>query len=161
MGAVQAAVCLVSDFEGVSRMRKSVIAVLSVFALALIALPVAAQTGQSGEEYTAPKAEKVVLLKQDGLAAGSGLEANAIHFKLPPGFKGGRHYHTGDVFVYVLSGSLTVVTDEGTRTINAGELYYEIPGMKMIGENLSADSSAELLVIQVGPKGEPIMIKAD
>ncbi len=141
-------------------MRKSVIAMLSVFALALIAAPVGVH-GQSGEEYTAPKAEKTALLKQEGLAAGSDLEANAIHFKLPPGFKGGRHYHTGDVFVYVLSGSLTVETDEGTRTINAGELYYEVPGMKMFGENLSADSSTELLVIQVGPKGEPIMIKAD
>ncbi len=142
-------------------MRKSIMAVLSVFGLVLIAMPDAAYADQSGEEYTAPKAEKVVLLKQDGLAAGSGLEANAIHFKLPPGFKGGRHYHTGDVFVYVLSGALTIKTDEGTSTINAGEIYYEIPGMKMVGENLNADSSAELLVIQVGPKGEPIMIKAE
>jgi quercetin dioxygenase-like cupin family protein len=142
-------------------MPKSVIAVLSVFALALTVMPIAVSADQSGEEYTAPKAEKAVLLKQDGLAAGSGLEANAIHFKLPPGFKGGRHYHTGDVFVYVLSGSLSIETDEGTRTINAGEAYYEIPGMKMIGENLSADSSTEILVIQVGPKGEPMMVKAD
>ena len=139
-------------------MRKSVIAVLSVFALALTAVPVA---GQSGEEYTAPKAEKTVLLKQERLAAGSGLEANVIHFKLPPGFKGGRHYHTGDVFVYVLSGAVSIETDKGTRTINAGEVNYEIPGMKMIGENLSTDTSAEILVIQVGPQGEPIMIKAE
>ena len=139
-------------------MRKTVCAVLSIFALALTAVPAA---GQSGEEYTAPKAEKTALLKQVGLAAGSGLEANAIHFKLPPGFKGGRHYHTGDVFVYVLSGALSVETEKGTRTINAGEVYYEIPGMKMIGENLSTDTSTEILVIQVGPQGEPMMIKAE
>ncbi len=142
-------------------MRKSVIAVLSVFALALTAVPVTVVVGQSGEEYTAPKAEKTALLKQVGLAAGSGLEANAVHFTLPPGFKGGKHFHTGDVFVYVLSGALSVETDEGTRTINAGEVYYEIPGMKMIGQNLSADTSTEILVIQVGPQGQPIMIKAE
>ncbi len=139
-------------------MRKSVIAVLSVFALALAAVPAA---GQSAEEYTAPKAEKTVLLKQVGLAAGSGLEANAVHFTLPPGFKGGKHFHTGDVFVYVLSGALSVETDKGTQIVNAGEVYYEIPGMKMIGKNLSTDTSTEILVIQVGPQGEPMMIKAE
>ena len=56
---------------------------------------------------------------------------------------------------------MSVETDKGTHTVNAGEVYYEIPGMKMIGENLSADTSTELLVIQVGPQGEPIMIKAE
>ena len=59
------------------------------------------------------------------------------HFSFPAGFVGGRHFHPADVFVYVLEGELTVETEKGARTVKAGELYPEAPGMVMRVRNVS------------------------
>ena len=82
------------------------------------------------------------------------------HFVLPAGFVGGKHFHPADVFVYVLEGEFTVQTEKGIRTISAGELYPEVPGMVMLGKNLSTSVPAKLLVFQVGDTDKPMMIKA-
>ncbi len=82
------------------------------------------------------------------------------HFTFPAGFVGGRHFHPADVFVYVLEGELTVETEKGTRTVKAGELYPEVPGMVMRGKNLSTSAPAKIVVFQVGETGKPMMIKA-
>lgn len=113
------------------------------------------------KEYTAPGATKDVVLHQKGLAGGENLEARVIRFTLPAGFKGGRHYHTGDLIVYVQSGSLTAETENGTRTYEAGEAFYEIPGEVMRGVNENADVDTVLIVFQVGAQGEPLMVEAE
>jgi quercetin dioxygenase-like cupin family protein len=82
------------------------------------------------------------------------------HFTLPAGFVGGKHFHPADVFVYVLEGKLTIETEKGVQTISAGELYPEVPGMVMVGKNLSADNPTKIVVFQVGDTGKPMMIKA-
>ena len=83
------------------------------------------------------------------------------HFTLPAGFVGGKHFHPGNVYVYVLEGELTVDTDKGVLTVSAGELYPEVPGMVMVGKNLSTSVAAKLLVFQVGETGKPMMMKAN
>lgn len=113
------------------------------------------------KEYTAPGATKDVVLHQQGLAAGENLEARVIRFTFPTGFQGGRHYHTGDLIVYVQSGSITAETESGTRTYKAGEAFYEIPGEVMRGINESADEDTVLVVFQVGEQGEPLMVEAE
>lgn len=113
------------------------------------------------KEYTAPGATKDVILHQQGLAAGENLEARVIRFTLPAGYTGGRHYHTGDLIVYVQSGSITAETESGTRTYKAGEAFYEIPGEVMRGVNESADEDTVLVVFQVGAQGEPLMVEAE
>lgn len=125
--------------------------------------PPAAAEGKDGDkvEYTAPQAKKAALNKQVGLASDSGLEANVIRFEVEPGFEFSRHYHTGDVFVYVESGALAVETANGREVIQAGEAYYETPNLEMTAANPSASEKAVLVVFQVGGKGEPIMVRAD
>ncbi len=83
------------------------------------------------------------------------------HFDIPPGFVGGRHYHPGPVYVYVLEGELTVETEGKTETYRAGQLYPEPLNSVMQGRNLSASDDLELVVFQVGDIGKPMMIKAD
>lgn len=111
------------------------------------------------EEYI-PKA-KVTTLHQGPLAGVEGKEVIIKHFALPPEFVGGRHYHPGPVFVYVLKGELTVQTDDGTATYKAGEIYPEPLEKPMQGRNLSAFDTAELVVFQIGEIGKPMMIKVD
>jgi quercetin dioxygenase-like cupin family protein len=126
-----------------------------------LAIAVTANAGQEKEEYTSPNADVQKLIHQDGLASGPGLEANLLRVTAPAGWIGGKHYHTGDVFVFIEKGAVTVETDAGTRTYKAGESFYETPGQNMIGRNPMADEDTVLVVFQVGPKGEPLMVKAD
>jgi quercetin dioxygenase-like cupin family protein len=82
------------------------------------------------------------------------------HFTVPPGFVGGKHFHPGPVFVYVLEGKLTVWTEKRTVTISEGELYQEVPNQVMRGKNVSASQSTKFIVFQVGETGKPMMVKA-
>lgn len=105
------------------------------------------------------KAEKKVLMK-DGLGAIAGKEAYIIRFDLPPGHVGGRHYHTGDVFVYVQEGSLTVEINGEKQVFKAGEVYHEKPNVAMTASNESTSGKTTIVIFQIGDRGEPIMMKA-
>ncbi len=105
-----------------------------------------------------PKAEVTKLL-QVPLAGVQGKEVIIKHFSLPPGFVGGKHFHPGPVFVYVLEGELSVETDAGIETISAGKIYREELRQTMRGKNLSTTDAAKIVVFQVGDEGKPMMIK--
>ncbi len=106
-----------------------------------------------------PKAE-VKSLHQGALNGVDGKTVIIKHFTLPAGFVGGKHFHPADVFVYVLEGELTVETEKEVRTISAGSLYPEVPGMVMRAKNLRANNPTKIVVFQVGDTGKPMMIKA-
>ncbi len=105
-----------------------------------------------------PKAEVTKLLRMP-LAGVEGKEVIIKHFSLPPGFVGGKHFHPGPVFVYVLEGELSVETDAGIETISAGKLYREELGQTMRAKNLSAKDATKIVVFQVGDEGKPMMVK--
>ena len=107
-----------------------------------------------------PKADVTELLNVP-LAGVEGKVVIIKHFSLPPGFVGGKHFHPGPVFVYVLEGELSVETDAGIETISAGKLYREELRQTMRGKNLSTTDAAKILVFQVGDEGKPMMIKAE
>ena len=136
------------------RVILATISFLTLVAGCLVTLPVTAQE----KEYktTAPR---TVLLKGE-LAAFKGKEVNVISLDLPPGWVGGRHYHTGDVFVYVQEGSFAVDIDgEGRKTFHAGQVYQALKKV-MHARNPSSTKPAKIILFQVGDKGEPLMIKA-
>ncbi len=124
----------------------------------VLSLAAAFSLDAQAAEYK-PKAE-VKPLYEGALTGVEGKTVIIKHFTLPAGFVGGKHFHPGDVFVYVLEGALTVETEEGVRTVAAGELYPEVAGMVMVGKNLSTSVATKLLVFQVGDTGKPMMIKA-
>ncbi len=107
-----------------------------------------------------PKAEVTKLL-QVPLAGVEGKEVVIKHFSLPAGFVGGKHFHPGPVFVYVLEGELTIETDAGLETISAGQLYREELRQTMRAKNVSADNPTKIVVFQVGDEGKPMMTKAE
>ena len=108
------------------------------------------------------KSKAVVKSLYEGALPGvDGKTVIVKHFTLPAGFVGGKHFHSGDVFVYVLEGELAVETESGTITIGEGELYQEVPGMVMVGKNLSTSAAAKIVVFQVGDTGKPMMVKVE
>ena len=115
---------------------------------------------KAGQHEYKPKADVTALL-QVPLAGVEGKEVIIKHFSFPPGFVGGKHFHPGPVFVYVLEGEITIETEgAATSTILAGELYQEPLRRTMRGKNLSTKDAAKIVVFQVGDTGKPMMIKA-
>jgi quercetin dioxygenase-like cupin family protein len=107
------------------------------------------------------KAERNVLVEKP-LSGAEGKMISIILFKLPAEDVGGKHYHSGPTYVYVLKGMLTI-EEEGkpAQTFQAGELYEEPIGNPMQAFNESADEPIELLVVQVQNEGEPLMYQAE
>ena len=141
-------------------MARTLPLIAAVAATALLS-NISAPSAEEKKEYQAPGAKKEMLLHQVGLAAGDQLEARVIRFDLPAGHQGGRHHHTGDLIVYIQSGTLSVETSGGTQTYMAGEAFYETPGQVMRAENKSTSDNTVLIVFQVGAQGEPLMVKAE
>jgi len=117
-------------------------------------------TDAAEQEYI-PKAKARTLVETPL----EGVEGKTIiikHFEFPPGHIGGRHTHSGPVFVYVLEGELTLYLENaGRRTINTGELFQEPIGTKMHARNLSAAEPTKIIVFQVSDTGKPMMIKTE
>ena len=129
-------------------------------AIAIGATGIQGLHAEEQEEYKS-KAEGTMLL-QAPLEGMEGKEVIIKHLAIPPGFVGGRHFHPGSVFIYVLEGSLTLEMEgDAPRTINAGELYQEPLQGVMQARNLSTTDWAKIVVFQVGDVGNPMMIKAD
>ncbi len=134
--------------------RIASLAVAGAISLAAIG----AHDAKADQHEYKPKAEVTKLLRMP-LAGVEGKEVVIKHFSLPPGFVGGKHFHPGPVFVYVLEGALTVETDAGIETVSAGKIYREELRQTMRGKNLSTTDAAKIVVFQVGDEGKPMMIK--
>lgn len=112
------------------------------------------------EEYKSTAKQNKIL--QDSLAVIEGKEVNIIAVEFPPGWVGERHYHTGDVFVYVQEGEFIVdVEGENRKSFGPGEVYHEAVNKVMQARNGSQNSHTKVLLFQVGNKGEPLMILAE
>ncbi len=115
---------------------------------------------ERGKAYVSTAKTAVVL--RDDLSTIRGKEANVMRLELPPGWVGERHYHTGDVFVYVLEGKFVVDVDgEDRKVFGPGEVYHEAVNTPMRARNASTTERTRLILFQVGDKGEPLMMKAD
>ena len=102
------------------------------------------------------------LVEKLGLSGLAGQEANIILAEMPGGWVGGKHFHPGHVFVYVLEGSIHFTFDDREPlTVKAGEIFHELPNQKMLAKNPSATEGLKIMVFQVGTQGKPMMIKAD
>lgn len=134
-------------------------ATAAALAVGVGAYGIQAVQAQSEKEYV-PKV-KVTPLKQGPLAGVDGKDVIIRQFELPANHVGERHRHPGPVFVYVVEGALSIETEDGPRTIKAGELFEEPLNRTMQAKNLSATQPTKIVVFQVGDTGKPMMIKAD
>ena len=118
-------------------------------------LPAETQLTQSAEP---PKAKTTVLLEQklEGLP---GFSVQVVLVEGPPGWVGGRHYHPGHVFVYMLDGTYQLNFEELTsRTVKAGEVFYEAPNSIMRSRNGSSTEWVRDVVFQILRDGQPVAV---
>jgi quercetin dioxygenase-like cupin family protein len=107
-------------------------------------------------------AKMTKLIENESLSGLPGQVANVFVAEMPGGWVGGKHYHPGHVFVYVLEGSITFTFDgKEPFTVKAGEVYHETPNENMLAKNASASEDLKLIVFQVGTEGKPVMIQAN
>ena len=112
------------------------------------------------EEYKSTAEIKTLLQKP--MPGVEGKQLTILHVKAPPEWVGGKHYHTGPVYVYVLKGPFTVdEAGKGTQVFEAGQVYEEPIGQTMQARNTDAGEPMEMLVVQISNPGEPLMYKAE
>ena len=127
--------------------------------MAICVMATASVFAQRRDEYRTTAKQQEVLKSR--LASVPEKEGTVLRVELPAGWVGDWHHHTGDVFVYVVSGEFVVDVDgQGRKRFVAGQVYHEAVNTTMQARNGSATQAAELILFQVGGKGEPLMIVA-
>ena len=80
------------------------------------------------QQEQAPKAKITSLLKAtlDGMES---KEVNILHISAPPGFVTPKHFHPGQVFLYVLDGTATIEMEgDAPLKLGPGDVFEEPPG---------------------------------
>jgi quercetin dioxygenase-like cupin family protein len=120
----------------------------------------AALVSMAGFAYSPALAENVVMPALKTMLEGMpDTEANVVMFDVDPGWKTDHHIHPGQLFVYVLEGGLRLEVDgKEPEEYRAGEAFYEVPNLGMVGANISTAERAKFIVFQFGEPGKPIMV---
>jgi quercetin dioxygenase-like cupin family protein len=130
-------------------------------AIVVGAFGVRAVSTQEPKEVYVPAADLKMLVDKP-FPGMDGKHVTILHGSFPAGWVGGRHYHTGPVYVYVLEGRFTVDEQGKPRqTFTAGQLYEEPIGTPMQARNISASEQLKVLLFQVHGHGEPLAYKAE
>lgn len=119
--------------------------------LDLSSIPVLTGTG-----YPDPFAEIVNGRSRQALGEAGGLSQFGVNLvELKPGAASSqRHWHSHvDEFVMVVSGELTLVTDEGETLMRAGD-YAAFPAGRPNGHHLVNRSWGNALMLAIGPEAQ-------
>ena len=99
-----------------------------------------------------------VLQKVDptGIEGKEGIVALA---EIAPGTVGGKHYHPGHEFVYVLDGSLILeIEGKPPVTYKAGDTWYLSPKQVHYSKNVSTTAPFKVLAFTIVGKGQPLSV---
>ena len=109
-----------------------------------------------GSGYPAPFHEIAKDRTRKRLGDAAGVTQFGVNLlRLPPGAGSSqRHWHSNeDEFVYVISGELTLVTDQGEETLRAGDCAG-FPKNDGNGHQLINKSPAPATCLEIGTRGE-------
>lgn len=108
----------------------------------------------TGTYYPPPYDQPCRARERKKLGDAAGLTQFGINqLRLPPGtWSSQRHWHTGsDEFVYVLSGEVVLVTDEGEEILRRGDAAGFKAGDKN-GHHLQNRSGSDAVVLEIGTR---------
>jgi quercetin dioxygenase-like cupin family protein len=82
--------------------------------------------------------------------------------ELAPGAAGGKHYHPGNAFVYILEGSgVLEINGKPAVTQKAGSVFHEPPKQVQDFRNASKTGPLKVLVMFVSEKGQPLSVPVE
>jgi len=126
--------------------RCKITAACFAFVTALLFNPVV----HAGDEPPAKFAD----LMTSPLAADSNIEVTVSRVRILPNFTTPRHYHPGEVFVYVMDGSVTI-WQQGKPDVELGEgEVFKIPP-SVVHSAITGSDSVTALVFRVLESGQP------
>jgi uncharacterized cupin superfamily protein len=117
-------------------------------------IDIAALASVTGTTYPSPFDEPCLSRERKRLGDAAGLTQLGVNLlRLPPGaWSSQRHWHTeSDELVYVLSGEVMLVTDEGAEILTAGDSAGFKAGDGN-GHCLQNRSSADATVLEIGTR---------
>ena len=109
---------------------------------------------RKGSGYPAPFHLKAGDRVRQSLGDAGGLNDFGVNLlRLPPGaWSSQRHWHSAeDEFVYVLSGEITLVADEGEQVLRAGDCAA-FPKNQPNGHHLINKGAAPAVVLEIGTR---------
>ena len=109
---------------------------------------------RKGSLYPAPFGEKAARRIKQGLGDAGGLSDFGVNLtQLPPGeWSSQRHWHSAeDEFVYVLSGELALITDDGEEILRPGDCAA-FPKNQANGHHLINKSTGPVVVLEIGTR---------
>ncbi len=102
---------------------------------------------------------KTTVLQRINLTGIEGKEGVIVLAEITPGTVGGKHYHPGHEFVYILEGSLILeIEGKSPVTYKAGETWYLPPKQVHYSKNVSATAPVKALVFSILDKGQPLSV---
>ncbi len=102
--------------------------------------------------------KRVELLKAD-LVGIEGKEAHVVSAEVAPGMAAGKHWHPGNEFVYVLSGSGTLEAEgKAPLALKPGVTFYQPPKQVHELKNTSQTAPLKTVIFLIADKGQPITV---
>ena len=102
-------------------------------------------------------AEKRTPVAKTDMVIAKGMEESVTLVEMMPGAVGEKHFHNGDVMLYILEGSQTLEMDgRPPVTLTQGQAYHIDPKVPLTGKNPSATAPVRFLAFAVVQKGQPV-----
>jgi len=139
-------------------MKRSTAIAVSIFVAgmgvsAIFGEIVNAQQGVPRQVRPLPLKHTVVHTKD--LVGLEGKQGALVEVEYAPGASDEKHYHSGQVFTYVIEGSVIwEVEGQSPVTLNAGDAFYDRPKQVHNHRNASATAPAKFLALFIEDKGQ-------
>jgi quercetin dioxygenase-like cupin family protein len=102
------------------------------------------------------------VLFQSNIDMSNGSEVLIREAFFPPGWKAPKHYHNGNLFIYVIEGEFEVTMEPaGMRTYQQGDALQMKPGITMDARNPSTVNPLKLSVFQIGNPDAPFVVPVE
>lgn len=126
-------------------------------ALAFVLLPIAHSRAASDVQLP-----QIKVLKKSRLHHDDQTEVWIREHTYQPGWKAPKHRHNSDLYIYVISGSFELITEQDGRIIyTAGQAVLMKPGLVMDAGNASNMEDLKLAVFQVGEVDKPFVVPVE
>lgn len=102
------------------------------------------------------------VLFQSSLTKSDGTDVLIREAFFPVGWTAPRHYHNGNLFIYVIEGEFEVTLDgEETKIYKSGDALQMRAGVEMDARNPSDSLNLKLAVFQVGKRNDPFVVPVE